>query len=86
MSTTVKTQAIWPQSILVADMASNIERLRNPQTSHLAGCEYFRISGRTDWCGKPDASQDLKPYVESKRGLVCDLRVVPIYGNPELNY
>jgi hypothetical protein len=86
MSTTVKTQAIWPQSILVADMAWNIERLRNPQTSHLAGCEYFRIPRRTDWCGKPDASHDLKPYVESKRCLVSDFRVVPIYGNPELNY
>ena len=34
----------------------------------------------------PDPSCDLKPNVESKRGLVSDFRIVPIRVRPELNH
>ena len=34
----------------------------------------------------PNCSRDLEADVESKRGLVSDLRIVPICGGPELNH
>ncbi len=50
ISRMVKIQAIWPQSILVADMARESKCLLKPQTSDPADRECFRISRRENWC------------------------------------
>jgi hypothetical protein len=49
------------------------------------GCPPSEARYAPSWI-KPDRSRDLKADVESKRGLISDLRIVPICGSPELNH